>query len=214
MNIKIDDREKNRVETAQQYYSNKGLTVEVTRLPTGDYLFDEKVCFEWKLIPDFIASVKSKRVFNQSIDMYREFPFHFVIIVGTDLELENAFVSEGLAPKAYYAAICKLNTYTTVLYAPDEDMAYALMQCQAEKCLEDNFVYKRLDIKTPNPAQNLLLMCKDIGEETVKLLDELGLYSFKDLQQLSYNDLISIRGIGDKTATRILEYIGEELQIK
>ena len=86
------------------------------------------------------------------------------------------------------------------------------MMCQAEKCLDDDFVYKRLPIKTPNPAQNLLLLCKDIGDETVKLLkDELHIYSFKDLKQLSYNDLINIHGIGPKTANMILEYIGETI---
>lgn len=213
LKVCIDNREKDRVQPASVYYTDMGLDVEVATLPTGDYIFNNKVCFEFKLIKDFIASVKSKRVFNQSIDMYTEFPYHFVIIVGTDLELENAFVSEGLAPKAYYAAICKLNTYTTVLYAPDEFIAYALMQCQAEKCLEDNFVYKRLDMKTPNPAQNLLLQCKNIGDETVILLEkELNIYSFKDLQKLTYENLTSIHGIGDKTANMILEYIGEMLQ--
>ena len=212
LTVKIDNREKHRVKTAKTFYTDMGLDSEITTLPVGDYIFNDAVCFEFKLIKDFIASIKDKRVFNQSIDMYTEFSYHFVIIVGTDLELENAFVSEGLTPKAYYAAICKLNTYTTVLYAPDEFIAYALMQCQAEKCLEDNFVYKRLDMKTPNPAQNLLLQCKNIGDETVILLENtLDIYSFKDLQDLTYEDLISVNGIGDKTANMILEYIGETL---
>ena len=209
----VDNREKWRTKEAQAYYEKQGLKCTIEPLTTGDYIFNNTVCFEFKLIKDFIASVKSKRVFNQSIDMYNEFTYHFVIIVGTFLDLENAFVSEGLAPKAYYSAISKLNTYTTVLNAPDEETAYGVMLCQAEKCLEDNFVYKRLDIKTPNPAQNLLLMCKNIGDETVVLLkDELNIYSFQDLQQLTYDDLISIHGIGDKTANMILEYIGEMLQ--
>lgn len=218
MHILVDNREHARIKEIQEYYNGLSDCVcEVTTLTTGDFIFTDtngSVCFEFKLIKDFIASIKDMRVFNQSICMHEEFDYHYVIIVASDLDLENAFVTEGLRPSSYWGAVAKINTYSTVVRVPDNETAYAFMKCEAEKCLEDNFVYKRLAMKTPNPAQNLLLMCKYIGEETVELLDELGLYSFKDLQQLSYNDLISIHGIGDKTATRILKYIGEELQIK
>lgn len=212
MYVKIDNREKDRTQIACDYYTQKGLNAEITTLPVGDYIFNDKVVFEWKLISDFIASVKLKRVFNQSIEMYENFDYHYVIIVGSDVELENCLVLDGLRPSAYYGAITRLNTYTTVINAPDEFTAYELMMCQAEKCLDDDFVYKRLPIKTPNPAQNLLLLCKDIGDETVKLLkDELHIYSFNDLKQISYDDLINIHGIGPKTANMILEYIGETI---
>lgn len=217
MHVFVDNREHKRLDEILEYYQEEedDVTCEVLTLDTGDFIFDDgrnQVCFEWKTIADFIASVKDKRVFNQSISMYDEFDYHFVIIVGTDIELENSLVIDGLRPSAYYGAITRLNTYTTVITAPDNHTAYALMLCQAHKCLDDTFVYKRLPIKSPNPAQNLLLTCNKIGEETVKLLtNELNLYSFKDLTRLSYDDLISIQGIGPKTANMILEYIGETI---
>ena len=215
MDIIVDNREYARLDEIQEYYSNlPDCTCEVTTLTTGDFIFKDingEVCFEFKLIEDFIASIKDMRVFNQSISMYEEFDYHYVIIVGSDLDLENAFVTEGLKPSSYYGAIAKINTYSTVICVPDNETAYSMMYCQASHCLEDSFVYKRLPMKTPNPAQNLLLLCKDIGDETVKLLDELELYSFKDLKQLSYDDLIKIHGIGDITAKKILRYIGETI---
>ena len=216
MDILVDNREHARLDEIQEYYEQfPDCTCEVTKLTTGDFIFTDNngsVCFEFKTIADFIASIKDMRVFNQSICMHEEFDYHYVIIVGSDLDKENAFVTEGLKPASYYGAIAKINTYSTVITVEDNRLAYGMMKCQAEKCLEDNFVYKRLPMKTPNPAQNLLLMCKDIGEETVKLLDELELYSFSDLKQLSYDDLIKIRGIGPKTSELILKYIGEVLR--
>ena len=219
MLITVDNREYVRLNEILEFYGNlPDCTCEVTTLTTGDFIFTDNngsVCFEFKTVEDFIASIKDKRVFNQSISMYEEFDYHYVIIVGSDLDRENAFVTEGLKEDNYYTAIAKINTYSTVITVHDNELAYNMMKWEAEKCLEDNFVYKRLPIKSPNPAQNLLLMCKDIGDETATLLkEELNIYSFHDLTRISYDDLIRIRGIGDKTATKILEYIGGELQIK
>lgn len=233
ISVIVDNREHKRLDAILDYYNSlEDVTCTVTTLETGDFIFRDitrtvttldtgefissdingEVVFEYKTIPDFIASIKDMRVFNQSISMYEEFTYHYVIIVGSDLDLENAFVEEGLKPSSYYGAIAKINTYSTVITVPDEETAYSVMYCQACKCLEDKFVYKRLSMKTPNPAQNLLLMCKHIGEETVILLkEELDIYSFTDLQRLSYNDLIKIHGIGPKTANLIIDYIGETI---
>ena len=58
MKVTIDSREKDRVRSASKYFKDQGLEVEVSELKVGDYLFDDKVCFEYKTIPDFIASIQ------------------------------------------------------------------------------------------------------------------------------------------------------------
>lgn len=217
MLITIDNRERKRIEDLEDYYTQyDDCEVEVTTLATGDLIFtknNNSVVYEYKTVPDFIASIKDHRVFNQSIDMYNEYDYHYVIIVGSDDEISEHLYMDGLHEHAYYGAILQLNTYTTVLTAPYPELAYYMMYNLACKCLEDNLIYKRLPVKTPNPAQNLLLSCKGLGLETVELIkDTLNVYSFKDLAGLSYDDLVSVKGIGDKTAKLILEYIGSNIE--
>ena len=84
MNITIDSREQSRIGSATQYYKKQGHTVTVTELPIGDYLFDNKICFEFKLISDFVASIQDRRVFNQTIEMSETYDYNFVVIQGDD----------------------------------------------------------------------------------------------------------------------------------
>ena len=55
MKVTIDSREQSRITSATQYYENQGYEVEVAELEIGDYLFNDKVCFEFKLTSDFIS---------------------------------------------------------------------------------------------------------------------------------------------------------------
>ena len=58
MNIIIDSREKGRRERASTYYTNKGHKANVETLDVGDYLFDDRVVFEYKIMSDFMSSFK------------------------------------------------------------------------------------------------------------------------------------------------------------
>ena len=61
MNIIIDSREKGRRERASTYYTNKGHKANVETLDVGDYLFDDQVVFEYKIMSDFMSSVLNGR---------------------------------------------------------------------------------------------------------------------------------------------------------
>lgn len=209
MKIQIDNREHKRIEEILKYYENiDDCECSVETLPVGDIIFEEEIVFEWKTIPDFIESIKDHRVFNQSIDMYNKFLYHYVIIVGDDLK--KYLKIHGMTLNHYWGAINQLFTYTRVIHVHNNSTAYCVMLNIARKCLSSKLVYKQLPMKTPNPAQNLLLLGKHIGDETVKLMEqELDIYSWNDLKQLEYKDLIKIKGIGPKTANLIINYIGE-----
>lgn len=218
MHLFIDNHEHKRIKHLKKYYNNIGINTTITTLEIGDLIFldkDNAICFEYKTLPDFIQSITDTRVFNQSVDMYNEFQYHFIIIVNdTGLTVKEYYDIHELNIKQYYGAITKLNTYTTVLYVEDEYDAYYMMYSQMMKCFDDTLIYKRLQMKTPNPAQNLLLNCKGLGEETVKRITrELNLHNFKDLTRLTSNELKQVDGVGDKTAKLIINYIGETTQI-
>ena len=90
MNLVVDSREQNRIEPAQDYFTSKGYDVEVKQLAIGDYLFDDKVVFEFKTQSDFINSILDNRVFNEAVDQQLEYPYHFVIIQGTNRDRKRA----------------------------------------------------------------------------------------------------------------------------
>lgn len=217
MYICIDTREQNRQHTALKYYKKqKETTLAYTgTLPTGDYLFytNKKnpytgVVFEYKTINDFIASIIDNRVFNQAIDQNQEFTWHYVIIVGTNKEKEY-HLSDEHTKKQYQGAINSLNTITTVIYADNEKEAFQTMLNQSKKCLDGRKMRKRFPKKYPNPAFCYLdYCCYGIGYEKADIIiTHLGLQNLEDLLKLTYEKLITVPGIGPKTAETLMEKI-------
>ena len=218
MLVQIDSREKDRIQSASEYYKQQGLEVEVCELEVGDYIFDHKVCFEMKLIPDFIASIQEGRVFNQAITMAENYDWSFVMIHGDLYQRTKAIIqSKDYIPmniEQYIGSISSLNRYTTVLQCYNHVIqeAYFTMMKQAEKCLSNRPIVKKFERKDKNPAFNYLAYCVYgiSGKKAEKIVKELELSSLEDLLYLDHNRLTNITGIGPKLASRILETISND----
>lgn len=222
MKIQIDAKEQDRIEPAKEYYTKKKQEVTVEDLPVGDYIFNEEVVFEYKTFRDFIDSIIDKRVFNQSLSQMEMFPYHFVVLeLGKTFNLQkelNKYRYEGHTRREfydthYYGVISRLNTYTTVLpIAGDKKDCFRVMLKQAEKCLDEKILIKFPEVKTANSALNFL--CNDVRGinmgKAKPITDGLGLTTLEDLLNLTKEDLVSINGIGEKTANNILNKIRME----
>lgn len=214
-NVQIDNREKySRKENAKHYYEEQGDQVIIKELAFGDYIFNNEVVFEYKTIKDFVQSVKSNRVFNQAVDQSTTYKYHFVIIVGTERERRgylNKLKHLGNTQlyfdnKKYIGAICRLNTYTTVIQVNTEKEAFYYMRTQARKCLDNKHVIKRLETKTDNPAFNFLMNIKHISDVKAEIIvDGLNLYTLEDLLNVTNNQLQSLNGIGSTTVGIIMK---------
>ena len=218
MRLIIDSREKDRVETAKEYYMEQGLDVSVKELPIGDYVFtdwDNDVCFEFKEVNDFITSINDGRVFNQAINMAENFDYHFVIIRGTANERAKYLaITKNYQPVnifQYYGAIASLNRYTTVIesYSSHIEEVFYRMYIQAKKCLQNRPIVKKFPRKDKNSALNFL--CHDVyglNYARAKLIvDMYNLTSLNDLMKLTPDMLTRIKGIGENTAQKIMEAI-------
>ena len=218
MLVQIDSREKDRIQSASEYYKQQGLEVEVCELEVGDYVFDHKVCFEMKLIPDFIASIQEGRVFNQAITMAENYDWSFVMIHGDLYQRTKAIIqSKDYIPmniEQYIGSISSLNRYTTVLQCYNHVIqeAYFTMMKQAEKCLSNRPIVKKFERKHKNPAFNYLAYCVYgiSGKKAEKIVKELELSTLEDLLYLDHTKLTNIEGIGDKLADRIINTIQSE----
>lgn len=213
MNVVVDFREQTRITKARDYYED----VMVEELEVGDYLFDDTVVFEYKTFEDFIASIFDGRVFNQAVNQFLEYKYHFVILelgVGFDLEasLDEQEYLRGVCvtKEQYYGAIARLNTYTTVIpVCGDSKDCFQVMETQARKCLEDKTLVKHYNIKTGNSALNYL--CNNVQRVSLvkaeAIADGLELETLEDLLDLNKEKLVSVEGVGDKTAESILKQI-------
>lgn len=218
MLVQIDSREKDRIQSASEYYKQQGLEVEVCELEVGDYIFDHKVCFEMKLIPDFIASIQEGRVFNQAITMAENYDWSFVMIHGDLYQRTKAIIqSRDYIPmniEQYIGSISSLNRYTTVLQCYNHVIqeAYFTMMKQAEKCLSNRPIVKKFPKKDKNVCFNYLAYCVYgiSGKKAEKIVKELELSTLEDLLYLDHTKLTNIEGIGDKLASRILETISND----
>ena len=219
MKILIDTLEKDRIKSATKYYTDElKQEVEVKELPIGDYIFtdgENSVCFEFKLINDFITSISNGRVFNQAINMAENYDYHFVVIRGTESERAKYLAIsknyQTVTVFQYHGAIASLNRYTTVLevYTPYINEAYYRMYIQAKKCLQNRPIVRKFEKKHKTPALNYLTYCiYGLNYKRAKLItDTYDLHSLNDLNTLTIDKLKEIDGIGENTAKRIMEAI-------
>ena len=221
MNVTIDSREQNRIQSATEYYKEQGLEVTVEELEIGDYIFSDgnnEVAFEFKLTSDFVASIQDNRVFNQSINMAENYDYAFVIIHG-DLATRSKCIAMSrnyheVNLFQYIGAISSLNRYVTVLqcYSPFINESYYTMMKQAQKCLQDKPIVKKFPKKHKNPAMNYLTYCiYGLNQKRAsEIVHTCHLQTMEDLFNLTHQDLIKIDGIGDNLADRILSAISED----
>ena len=216
MEVKIDTRERKRIKKAQEYYESKDYDVKVEQLETGDYVFNDKVAFEYKTYSDMFTSIMDKRVFDESLRQAEKYPYHFVIIVGSSKDRKNSLyrlykMRIRFTIKQYYGAVARLNTYTNVIYAPSEAKAFKIMECQAEKCLDSKPLIRELEKKTLNPALNILMFLPEVKyQRASNICETLGLETVEDLMNVTREDLMSVHRIGSSLADNIMSALHKD----
>jgi ERCC4-type nuclease len=216
MKIQISDKELKRIKPAKTYYADDSVNVE--HLEVGDYIFDDQVVFEYKTFDDFCTSIIDNRIFNESVKQAERFQYHYVIIeLGSyNLNIRAALTDRNyrapvkIPPASMYGVFARLNSYTTVIVVNGGmRKCFNVMRLQAVKCLDDKLLIPRGRFKEVSPALNFLCNCV-YGVNQVKaqsITRELGVTTLKDLLDMEYDDLIQVKGIGPKSAKKILKQL-------
>ena len=225
MKIRIDNREdKRRIKSAEKYFESNSHNVGIETMTVGDYVFDDKVCFEYKTANDFIGSIIDGRVFKQARNM-QQYPFSYIIIVGNVAKEINTRNERkywngrgklrAFTVRQYLGAVARLSVDGKVLHTDNQQQAFYLMESIALKCLEDASV-KGIDkpkFKLTDPIASFLgcIYVNDSSrlsmKQAVMIREYLHLETLEDLLNVTYDDLIGINGIGDKTAKAVVEVI-------
>ena len=221
MLVQISDKEQDRIKSATEYYQQQGLTVEVSNLEIGDYVFstdEDSVVFEFKTIPDYISSINDGRLWNEAINQAENYNYHFIMIYGDLYQRTKSIIKSKeyipMTVEQYIGSISSLNRYTTVLQCYNHVIqeAYYTMMKQAEKCLGNRPIVRKFPKKHRNPALNYLQYCiYGLNHKRANdIVNQLELHTLEDLLYLDHNKLIKIDGIGDKLADKIINSIQNE----
>ena len=229
MNIIIDSREKGRRFRAAKHYTDKGHDTQVQTLDVGDYVFDDRVVFEYKEISDFMGSVLNESVFNEALNQAQVFDFHYVLVQGnlrSWLESNWRYVNNKWHNRydkylhsslgRYFGALRRLRTFTCPVLVETEEQAFDEMLLQAIKCLDGKSKFYS-NVTRPVPSQDpvdvLLTSCKGVSSKKAEAIRKThNLENIYDLMNLTVNNFEEVEGIGAKTSTNIYEFIhkGEE----
>ncbi len=224
MKLMIDNREdKKRINSATRFFSTYAVSTE--QLSIGDYVFDNKIVFEYKTPSDMINSIMDGRIFRQSQHM-KQYPYSFVIIVGNVADEINRRNEpkywnkynkiRTFTIKSYLGALARLYTYTKVIHVDNNQQAWTLMKYLVEKILDDDKDIKSVDkpqFKLTDPIASFL-GCIYVNnsqrlsiKQAVLIREHLHLETLKDLLDVTYDDLVGIKGIGSKTAKAVIDVI-------
>lgn len=227
----IDAREQKRIETAKNYFTPFADIDKVTveQLEVGDYIFENKglTCgFEYKTSTDFLSSILNKRVFKECIGLRETVDYPFLIIEGNIPYAKNKLyysAQQTITNEQIQGAIYRLRCILPVIIVenplvPDdkkdddlEALCFNEMYNQQQKgCDGRTPYYKELCAdKHKNPAISLLMMQYGLSLTSAEnIAEELNLNTQKQFFEFTKEELLSIKGIGEKKASRILRQRG------
>lgn len=230
-NLKIDSREQKRIETAKDYFTPFADIDKVTveQLEVGDYIFTNKglTCgFEYKTSTDFLSSILNKRVFKECIGLRETVDYPFLIVEGNIPYAKNKLyysAQQTITNDQIQGAILRLRCILPVIIVknplvPDdkkdddlETLCFNEMYNQQKKgCDGKTPYYKELCAdKHKNPAISLLMMENGLSLKLAEQIAEtLNINTQNEYLQLTKEDLLSVDGIGEKKASRILKQRG------
>lgn len=232
MKILIDTREhgphgltSTRKSRAQDYYHGKGYDCRIKQLTYGDYLFNNQVVFEYKLIDDLMKSITNGRLFDECVNQTVTYPYSYLIVEGDlqDYILDswesyivrkqymfdyNKFIKSTYS--RYEGAIRRVQTICPVIYAASESVAFQEMLLQAQKCCESKHYGSEVKsmVKSASAVDSVLCSVKGVSDKKAKLIKEtLKIKSLTDLIGATVEDFNKVKSIGEITATNLYEFI-------
>ena len=189
-----------------------GISVKTEQLTSADYLVSGKVGVELKKVPDFVASIIDGRLLDQARELKNNFEKAVLIIEGEE-DIYSIRKVHANAIRGMLAALV-LDFGIPVLYTKDPKDTAALLAVMAKREQDKNreFSYHAAKPKSIKEQQEFIVSSlPGMGVQTSRLLLE-NFKTIKSLVNASEKELISIKGIGEKTVKSLLEIF--ELEYK
>jgi len=201
--IVIDDRETS--SKVVEVLSGMGATIRLERLAHGDYAIGDRILVERKTARDFVDTLINRDLLGQVKTMAEAVTRPVMIIEGGDL-----YTQRDIHPNAIKGVLAALTVDmgVTLLFTRDEqDTAQMLMVLAKREEGErgERKVHPHKIHRSVREDQEYIVSAfPEIGLRNARLL----LAHFGSIQGIvnaSYDDLVAVKGIGEKTAQRIVE---------
>ncbi|TFG10810.1 DEAD/DEAH box helicase [Candidatus Heimdallarchaeota archaeon] len=205
--IKIicDSRERN--SQVIKELMNKGAELGFERLDLGDYICSDQIIVERKTEDDFVKSVIDKRLFTQAKALVESCTKPVILIEG-DLNL----FSSSLHPHAIAGAITSLATdfRLPIIYTRNQketaEILFSLARREQEERKRRISIGKRKGLGLKIQMEETIASLPHVDHKiSNRLLKHFG--SIKNIMTANLEDFFEVRGIGDKIATDIIDFI-------
>jgi len=210
--VTIDDREPSIIE--EEFRKLGNMIIQRQRLEAGDYLFDEDLLVERKTIPDFCASIKDGRLFNQVKKIaFGKIPACYILEGKKKQFKETDFTSQAIQGILLSISVAFkipiLNTKNS------EETVAVMLQCykqinkssmQYPKFYPKNSPFKKRQHPLLSQKIHILEGFPGIGTDRAERL----LMKFGNLQAVftaEDEELLKVPGLGKKTVERLIEVL-------
>jgi DNA excision repair protein ERCC-4 len=210
--IVADDREReSKVIESLQGIAN--VAVRIERLASGDYLADRRILFERKTLLDLARSIVDGRLFNQMVRLAESKYKTVLILEGTGKDAECLGVRREALQGALITISLILGLPVLRSMAPEETarlIVYAARQIQSIG--KAGYPRPGYRPKTKKRRQLYILQgLPGIGRErALRLLEKFG--SVEGVLRAGRDDLLTVEGVGEKTADRIRWSVSEKIE--
>lgn len=202
--LTVDDRE-TRSALFTHLKSDPTFSVQVERMPLGDYLLEGRFLIERKTLPDLAASIKSGRLFSQVLRLASTNKWQpLLLLEGSSHELADS----GMRWEAIQGALVMITLHIGIPLLRSRSAAETAKTFRFIARQGRSIARGALARPGKRPRGKRALQCRilqglpGIGpERAIRLLDHFG--SIEAVLQANTDALASVPGIGGSTAERI-----------
>ena len=189
------------------------VSVRIERLAAGDYLADRRILFERKTLQDFAVSIVDGRLFKQMPALLKSKFKAVLILEGSGKDAMALGVRREALQGALISISLILGLPVMRSLAPEGTarlIVYAARQLQSVE--KAGFQRPGYRPKGKKGRQLYILQgLPGVGHErAIRLLEKFG--SVEAIMSASREELLTVEGVGAKTADRIRWAVGEQLE--
>jgi Fanconi anemia group M protein len=191
----------------------EGLHVIFGTLPIGDYALSERLIVERKTIQDFAASIKSKRLFQQMLDLRENCQLPLLIVEGRDFDSVRGVKKRGFLGALAYITV---NLQIPVVFTKDREetaefIAILARRESMEPTQMTSIFHKRKAITKEDMIYRVVEALPDIGPKRADLLIK-RFGSLKGIFDATVEELKSVPGFGEGRAVKLYNFIRERVE--
>ena len=201
--IVIDDRETS--SKVVEVLSGMGAMIRLERLAHGDYAIGDRILIERKTARDFVDTLINRDLLGQVKTMAESVPRPVLIIEGGDL-----YTQRDVHPNAIRGVLAALTVDmgVSLIYTADEQdtaqMLFVLAKREEGERGERKVHPHKSHRSLKEEQEYIISSFPDIGMKNARLLlAHFG--SVHAIVSASQEDLVAVRGIGEKTGAKIFE---------